>query len=479
VAISAASLSAADFALGPGCERPSQDPQIDGVLDFTTAQIQNNFGVLRTDFKGKASERHGFIGAGLAVGKGFVWREVTLENGAFLDLRGAKVGGLCDDEKSWPIPGNLRIDGLSYGGFCGDLHIDHCIAAIEETASPRDVASRLRWLRLQPRFSPQPYKQLANWMRENGDDAGAEKVLAAKAAAESGGSGESGTFASMSLKRPLVAIIPLAFLFVMLVVLARAYFFGQRGAGALQPLRAAIEMYRHRGVAQRWAGNAESEEAPRLMRTEATTGSEHLGKSADGSGVFRREGEFWMLACRGKTLRLRNVKGLSYIAFLLAHPGERIHVHDLIASVEGVANPDSDLTAEISRELRATQELGDAGDALDQHAQADYRRRMRELAEDLAEAERLNDIGRTESIRHELEFLNGELSAAVGIGGRNRKAAAHVERARDMVGKNIRAGLRKIRNEDATLGHYFDVSIKTGYYCAYLPDPERKISWKL
>src|SRR5262249_45760466 len=174
-----------------------------------------------------------------------------------------------------------------------------------------------------------------------------------------------------------------------------------------------------------------------------------------------------------------DVKGLAYIAYLLAHPGERFHVRELIARVEGVANTHSELAAEISHQLRATQELGDAGETLDQHTQADYRRRLHELAEELAEAERLNDIGRGESLRRELEFLNGELSAGVGGGGRNRKAASHVERARGMVSKNIRAGLEKIRSEDAALGRYFAASIRTGYYCAYLPDPDRKVSWQL
>ena len=170
---------------------------------------------------------------------------------------------------------------------------------------------------------------------------------------------------------------------------------------------------------------------------------------------------------------------MAYIAYLLAHPGERFHVRELIARVEGVAGQGSAIAAEGSREVPTTHELGDAGDALDPHAQADYRRRLRELAEELAEAERDNDIGRTECIRGEQEFLSSELSAAVGIGGRTRKASAHVERARGIVSKNIRAGLEKIRSEDVALGRYFTASIKTGYYCAYLPDPDRKISWQL
>ena len=45
--------------------------------------------------------------------------------------------------------------------------------------------------------------------------------------------------------------------------------------------------------------------------------------------------------------------------------------------------------------------------------------------------------------------------------------------------KSIRAGLEKIRSEDTALGRYFATSIGTGFYCAYLPDPDRKISWQL
>jgi len=33
-------------------------------------------------------------------------------------------------------------------------------------------------------------------------------------------------------------------------------------------------------------------------------------------GVFRREGEFWTIACCGEVFRLRDVRGLVYIAYL-------------------------------------------------------------------------------------------------------------------------------------------------------------------
>jgi hypothetical protein len=482
VAISALSLSAASVTFAPSY--PSEDPEFDGVLDFTTAQVQNNFVFLHAIFKGKAFEHHGFIGSGLSVGKGFVWKEVTLENGAFLDLRAGRLGGLCDDEKSWPAPGRLLIDGLIYNIICGTTWV----SATKETASPTDAASRLKWLRLQPRFFPQPYKQLASWMRESGDDVGAEKILAAKAEAQSQNSREGAklALARRSLGKRFPILIALSLVVAMLLVTAGSYFWTrtQERAGkaepAAAPLAAGVDIYKHYGAGQRWIDRVESERrASRLSPSEARRLDVVIGESAEGPAMFRREGEFWTLGYRGTTFRLRDLKGLAYIAYLLAHPGERIHVHELIAGVDGVAHAGSVMGAEVSRDIPVTSGLGDAGSALDQHALADYRRELRELAEELAEAERLNDMGRTERIRVEMEFLKGELSAAVGIGGRNRKAAAQVERARGMVRKNIRAGLAKIRSEDAALGRYFATSIKTGYYCAYFPDPDRKISWQL
>jgi hypothetical protein len=437
---------------------------------------------VRAKFHGKNLERHGFIGGGLDIGKGFVWREVTLENGAFLDLRGSHIGGLCDDEKSWPIPGKLLIDGLTYGGFCGEIRA----APIEQTASPTDAASRLKWLRLQPRFYPQPYKQLANWMRENGDDTGATTVLAAKAEAQNSGEGAQLAPTLPSLGKRFPILIALALILATLLVtgsyfLTRTQKRAREAQPAAAPLAALLEIYKHYGAGQRGTrGESEMRAPQEFSRFEAgQQRTAALGESAEGPAIFKRTGEFWTLTYRGRSFQLKDTKGLAYIAFLLAHPGERFHVRELIARVEGVADPGSELAAEISRELRPTHELGDAGDALDPHAQADYRRRLRELEEDLAEAERLNDIGRAESIRREQDFLSAELSAAVGIGGQNRKAAAHVERARGVVSKNIRAGLEKIRSEDSTLGRYFATSIKTGYYCAYLPDSDRKISWQL
>jgi hypothetical protein len=124
-------------------------------------------------------------------------------------------------------------------------------------------------------------------------------------------------------------------------------------------------------------------------------------------------------------------------------------------------------------------DLGDAGALLDAKAREQYRRRIGELREELAEAVRFNDPLRAARLRAELEALRDQITGAVGLGGRNRKAASHAERARLMVTKAIKAALAKIRAGDASLGRYLGASIRTGHSCAYDPGPLPSVSWQL
>ena len=104
---------------------------------------------------------HGFDALGMSARR-LVWQNVALENGAVLNLDGASVGSLLDDPHSWPAPGKLSLDGFTY---------EHLAVA--------DAPSRLRWLALQPEYHPQPYRQLAKVLREQGDEEGAIAVLVA------------------------------------------------------------------------------------------------------------------------------------------------------------------------------------------------------------------------------------------------------------------------------------------------------------
>jgi hypothetical protein len=68
-------------------------------------------------------------------------------------------------------------------------------------------------------------------------------------------------------------------------------------------------------------------------------------------------------------------------------------------------------------------------------------------------------------------MLEEQLSSAMGLHGRDRKAADHSERARDRIRKSIHKSLASIRENDPSLGHHLTTCIHTGYFCSYSPDP--------
>ncbi len=51
--------------------------------------------------------------------------------------------------------------------------------------------------------------------------------------------------------------------------------------------------------------------------------------------MFRREGDYWSVVFEGRTVRVRDLKGMRYLARLLAHPGRDFHVLDLVAAETG------------------------------------------------------------------------------------------------------------------------------------------------
>ena len=183
-----------------------------------------------------------------------------------------------------------------------------------------------------------------------------------------------------------------------------------------------------------------------------------------GTAVFRREGEFWTVAFQGAAFRLRDSKGLHYIAALLHQPGRELHSLDL-------AGGPSD--------GKALHGGGDAGPILDPQAKAQYRARLDELEEELREAEQWNDRERVSRANEERELLAHELAAAVGLGGRDRKAASDSERARINVTRAIRAVLDRIAEHSPELAEHFDATLRTGTFCGYVPDPSSPLRWEL
>jgi hypothetical protein len=197
--------------------------------------------------------------------------------------------------------------------------------------------------------------------------------------------------------------------------------------------------------------------------------------------LFRREGEYWTIVFDGSVVRLRDAKGLRHLARLLAHPGREFHALDLEAAQgePAPAAPAGPRGRARDGELTVRPDLGDAGALLDAQAKAAYQARLVELRAELAEAEDFGDPVRASRARQELEFLVGELARAVGLGGRDRRAAAHAERARLNATRAIRAAMANLGRQHPGLGRHLAATIRTGRYCSYTPDPRAPIAWEL
>jgi len=116
---------------------------------------------------------------------------------------------------------------------------------------------------------------------------------------------------------------------------------------------------------------------------------------------------------------------------------------------------------------------------LDAQARAEYAARLRDAREELDEAERLNDRGRAERFREEIEFLTAELSRGFGLGGRERRAGTASERARVAVTRTIKYAIDRIAEHDPSLAEHLRLAVRTGTFCAYVPPTRDRVTWKL
>jgi hypothetical protein len=187
-----------------------------------------------------------------------------------------------------------------------------------------------------------------------------------------------------------------------------------------------------------------------------------------GPNAFIREGDYWTVTFDGDTVRIRDLKGERYLARLLADPGREFHVLDLAAAETGAGSPSA------PRPL-----LGDAGEMLDPRAKAAYRRRLAEIDDDLEQADSAGDAERAAQAHVERDFLLRELRRAVGLGGRDRRAASAPERARVAVTRAIRQSLVRIARHHPALGAHLNHAIRTGTYCVYDPDPRTPVVWTI
>ena len=172
--------------------------------------------------------------------------------------------------------------------------------------------------------------------------------------------------------------------------------------------------------------------------------------------AMMREGATWAVSYGGRTVRLRDGKGVRDLAALLARPEQEVHCLELMGG--------TDVGSE-------------AGPVLDQQARRAYERRIRDLQEDVDDALATNDPIRAERAEAELDALVQQLSGAFGLSGRSRATGSAAERARSAVGWRIRAALRQVAEAHPELARHLRNAVRTGTWCSYRP--ESPVAWRI
>lgn len=166
--------------------------------------------------------------------------------------------------------------------------------------------------------------------------------------------------------------------------------------------------------------------------------------------VCTRRGRQWRVDFGGRSAAVDDSVGLRYLATLVANPAVEIPAIDL-------ADPQPFQTA------TATQEV------LDEPALRQYRQRLRELRDEIDEADAVHDGERAARLRAEADWLADELRASTGLGGRTRRFTDNPERARIAVGKAIRRALDRVTEVDPVIGRHLRAAVRTGMRCSYQP----------
>jgi hypothetical protein len=156
----------------------------------------------------------------------------------------------------------------------------------------------------------------------------------------------------------------------------------------------------------------------------------------------RRVGQLWEFTVGVRQVRVPERRGVLYLAMLCASPGQEIRAAELVAAP---------VLADATGAAQSAQPV------LDDAARREYRRRLSALRHKLGETD----------ARAEHDWLEAELAATTGLGGRSRNFGDADERARISVGKAIRRALAEIEKADSLIGRRLREGVRTGVRCSY------------
>lgn len=192
--------------------------------------------------------------------------------------------------------------------------------------------------------------------------------------------------------------------------------------------------------------------------------------------VFERSGHFWTVQYEGKKAPpIPHLSGMEVAKILLQTPGTRIPSLDLYKKVLRLENnKQSKADSAVSADQLAQQKLSvsfhlGADDIMTPEARDKCKERLKELREELAEAQRHNDPARKEKLRQDISSIAEQLAQAFTPVGNPRRLGDTNEKARKAVHGAIERVKDQIEKYHPKLGAHLRAYLITGRSCIYNP----------
>lgn len=199
-----------------------------------------------------------------------------------------------------------------------------------------------------------------------------------------------------------------------------------------------------------WVGSDVNEITEHILRftgVVATRGEDTVERSTHNQ--FKHTGDIWSLCYQGKTIHMKDSRGLLDIARLIDNQNNEVHVAELAGDYGAVVTAEEE-------------------DVLDKTALQAYRTRLIDIEEEKAIAADRDDDRQYLALETEQDDILLALKQGLGVGQRQRKFSGPTEKARKAVSARVKATLKRIAKVHPQLAAHLEANLKTGIYCSYI-----------